>query len=287
MNFHERRGSLPPWRKLLYIRQPYPDNYTDSSFLSQLKRNTTVQRHSFYKLTTDFSLISLHLNVLAITHIVFIGIYSLSWNPTIPVSLSSLGTALLYTAYTLTTTSTQRFFTNAIRSSLVITIFTLTLSPVLKSLSESTSSDSIWSLSVWLTIMNIMTTDYHFDLHHKFNPIFATNMLLADVTVLASRLDSSTAVFCFVLFAVQIHGLFPIWQTWMRQTHPKTHWPIYTLVAIVVCAFIFNILGSQVLLVWVFIQICVVLGCPIYFIVLQKYKDELKGPWDPAQPKLR
>ena len=28
--------------KLLYLRQPYPDNYTDASFLDQLKRNSTV-----------------------------------------------------------------------------------------------------------------------------------------------------------------------------------------------------------------------------------------------------
>lgn len=29
------------WEKKLYIRQSYPDNYTDPSFLSEMKKNGT------------------------------------------------------------------------------------------------------------------------------------------------------------------------------------------------------------------------------------------------------
>jgi hypothetical protein len=28
-----------PWRKLLYVRQDYPDNYVDSTFLEEMKKN--------------------------------------------------------------------------------------------------------------------------------------------------------------------------------------------------------------------------------------------------------
>ena len=28
-----------PWQKILYIKQDYPDNYVDASFLKQMKKN--------------------------------------------------------------------------------------------------------------------------------------------------------------------------------------------------------------------------------------------------------
>lgn len=29
----------PPWQKLLWVKQNYPDNYVDSTFLDELQRN--------------------------------------------------------------------------------------------------------------------------------------------------------------------------------------------------------------------------------------------------------
>lgn len=29
----------PPWQKLLWVKQNYPDNYVDSTFLEELQRN--------------------------------------------------------------------------------------------------------------------------------------------------------------------------------------------------------------------------------------------------------
>lgn len=55
-NIGEVDDQLPPWEKVLWKRQPYPDNYTDDSFLQQLVRlpwsrcscgvrHTTIDRH--------------------------------------------------------------------------------------------------------------------------------------------------------------------------------------------------------------------------------------------------
>lgn len=57
---HKKR----PWKKLLWVKQDYADNYTDSSFLSQLKRNSTVVTYSYWRLFRDFSLIGMHLSVI-------------------------------------------------------------------------------------------------------------------------------------------------------------------------------------------------------------------------------
>lgn len=46
------------------------------------------------------------------------------------------------------------------RSALIIVVALLGLSPILKSLTRSTTSDSIWALSTWLLFMNVAFFDY-------------------------------------------------------------------------------------------------------------------------------
>lgn len=46
------------------------------------------------------------------------------------------------------------------RSALLIVVALLGLSPILKSLTRSTTSDSIWAMSTWLLFMNVAFFDY-------------------------------------------------------------------------------------------------------------------------------
>ena len=46
------------------------------------------------------------------------------------------------------------------RSTLIIVVALLGLSPILKSLTRSTTSDSIWAMSTWLLFMNVAFFDY-------------------------------------------------------------------------------------------------------------------------------
>lgn len=76
-----------PWKKLLYLKQPYPDNYTDVSFLSQLKRNTTVAKYSYFQLVDDFILIVFYISCILLVDLMFIGIYAKGWDPVRPTVL--------------------------------------------------------------------------------------------------------------------------------------------------------------------------------------------------------
>jgi phosphatidylinositol glycan class C protein len=74
-------GRKSPWRKLLWVKQPYPDNYVDSSFLSQLKRNSNVRPYNFLALAKDSSVILINLCSVVIFGLVFLGIYNNDWDP--------------------------------------------------------------------------------------------------------------------------------------------------------------------------------------------------------------
>ncbi|RMZ75692.1 hypothetical protein DV738_g5340, partial [Chaetothyriales sp. CBS 135597] len=140
--------------------------------------------------------------------------------------------------------------------SLLIYFALLGLSPILKSLTKSTSSDSIWALATWLLIINIFFFDYgshtpatsptararsesSADLASpivrsdssvpisshtpQFPSSLSTNAALMASTVLASRLPSAHAVFSLTLFSIQVFGLFPVFRRHLRHVSFPLH----------------------------------------------------------------
>ncbi|GMF54695.1 unnamed protein product [[Candida] boidinii] len=455
-----------PWKKLLWVSQQYPDNYTDTSFLSQLKRNSTVVNYSYWKLISDFTLIVLHLSIIVMVILVFFGIYKLNWNPVLPTMISTILTILGFIMYVITlkvnrtkeliklqelkitelsninnnnnnnnintsngsysrkgklspspslssryrisstsqnssrssspipqirfsstnmtsklnrkspppqplsaaindspvsisatspnnahngnsiqTPSLKDFsksnqllvnsqnantkniinlenlltepnppdLLSTFKSSMLILLLLLTFSPVLKSLTYSTASDSIWALSTWLCILNVLFNDYSIDfpknnpnslnlnldsqvlnnINTRNLPIFSKsnfskNISLSNAIVLASRLNSNLSAFCFIVFSIEVTGFFPIFNNFTRRSNLKSfHWFQVSSIVIGVDYAILKIFGAGWFTVWISLHFLIVIIGPWYFILLQKYKDELQGPWDPAKPVVK
>lgn len=296
-----RRYSLirQPWRKLLYIQQPFPDNHTDSSFLSQLKRNSTVLRHSFWKLCFDSTLISAHLGLLALIGLVFLGMLEGKNEIEMSLGLTILISSMMIHLIISKDQVTKKNFFKILKSSLLITLSILTLSPVLKSLSESTSSDSIWSLSFWLTCLNIILNDYQFNStdNNNLKGFLGMNILIFNVVLLASRLKTNLQVFCFILFSFEISCFLPLLINNLRLkiefNLKNLQLRIYLLIIVFLHSlncFLISINFNQNFIIgiigYLFLNFCVLVCSPLYFLMLQKYKDELQGPWDIAQPVI-
>lgn len=312
-NLHKARSRSPikrklkPWKKLLYLQQPYPDNYTNESFLAQLKRNTTVSKYSYLNLVDDFTLVAFHLSNLLLVILIFTGIYLQYWNSIWPTLMSSCCSIIGFIiwdqinssladhkneGYYPIPTSSPALASGPkpkVKSFLIIIFIILLLSPVLKSLTKSTSSDSIWALSLILCLANTIFHDYGVDTtSSQYMPIISTNISLSNAIVLASRLNSTVQVFCFILFAIQINILLPLFDFSIRK-HLRTktyHRCLVLSVSGVVYYLISIIIGYNALIVWVLTQAGIAFIMPNYFLFLQKYKNELQGPWDIAKPIL-
>lgn len=286
------------WKKLLYLAQPYPDNYTDPCFLSQIKRNTTVAKYSYWHLVDHFSLIVLHLATIVLVELTFIGIYDRGWDPVVPVVIAAAGVLVGMVAWDrVTGQKTALFAQNSpkpkvdqwttLRSALVVVLIVLVLSPVLKSLTRSTSSDSIWALSLILCLFNMLCHDYAMDPHlAPYRPILSTNLSLLNALVLASRLSSSLHVFCFVVFAAVINILVPLYDVGIRRRNPASllHKIVVFVFCSAVCVATTYLFGPGLVLVWLVTMAGIALMLPAYFLWVQQYKNELQGPWDPAKP---
>ncbi|PWY92866.1 phosphatidylinositol:UDP-GlcNAc transferase PIG-C [Aspergillus heteromorphus CBS 117.55] len=185
---------------------------------------------------------------------------------------------------------------STVKSAFLIYFALLGLSPILKSLTKSTASDSIWALSCWLLIMNIFSFDYGSGEGAgatKFPASLSTNAAVMASTVLASRLPSTTHVFSLMLFSMEVFGLFPIFRRQLRHVSWTGH-VLLTLALVIVAggavgitlrggwaaAVVGSILGSILTALGMG-------GCSWWLISLQKYKNVVTGPWDPARPIIR
>ncbi|KAG8628755.1 hypothetical protein KVT40_002620 [Elsinoe batatas] len=180
------------------------------------------------------------------------------------------------------------------KSAMIIICALLGLSPILKSLTKSTSPDSIWAMSSWLIVINIFTFDYGAGVEAKFPAPLSTNAGVMASTVLASRLPSTLHVFSLTLFSIEVFGLFPVFRRHLRHMSWVGH--------LALTAFLIVAAGGGLCMIitgggWRAAVVGVVLGGLLtslamgmtswWLIGLQRYKNEIQGPWDPARPILR
>ncbi|KAJ2402814.1 glycosylphosphatidylinositol anchor biosynthesis, partial [Coemansia sp. RSA 2531] len=55
-----------PWRKLLYIKQEYPDDYVDDTFLMELQKNANVRMYDYSTVVIQTTVITQHLSSIMI-----------------------------------------------------------------------------------------------------------------------------------------------------------------------------------------------------------------------------
>ena len=186
-----------------------------------------------------------------------------------------------------------------VKSATLIYCALLGLSPILMSLTKSTTSDSIWAISSWLMLTNVFTFDYGAGggaAGARVPASLSTNAALMASTVLASRLASTTHVFSLTLFSIEVFGLFPVFRRQLRHRSWGAHVALTAaLVGVAGAALGLTLMAEQApwlaatvgVLVWGISNALAMGGCSWWLIGLQKYKNVVTGPWDPARPIIR
>lgn len=194
-----------PWRRLLWLKQEgYPDNYTDPNFLKK------VDELAERGLKKDYDLLQIHRDFLdfyniiinsSLIYIIFNAIYKYNVN-VIPLT-SMTSTLCIIIGYN---KITQRIVNY--KSILIILFTMLTLSPVIKSLSWTMATNSIWVISMWLTIYYVYQVFLTIT-KHKPNKNLMTNILIANFVLLSSRFETIYQVYCFILNCIELIIILP------------------------------------------------------------------------------
>lgn len=113
-------------------------------------------------------------------------------------------------------------------------------------------------------------------------------------TVLASRLPTTTHVFSLTLFSIEVFGLFPVFRRHLKHHSWTLHLWLTILLVVFACGGLSMVISGGG---WGYAVLGVVLGGGLtvvgmggtswWLIGLQRYKNEIHGPWDPARPVIR
>jgi phosphatidylinositol N-acetylglucosaminyltransferase subunit C len=150
-------------------------------------------------------------------------------------------------------------------------------------------------MSAWLMLINVFFFDYGSGVGTKYQSSLSTNAALMASTVLASRLASITHVFSLTLFSIEVFGLFPVFRRHLRHRSWRLHVMLTILLILTAGAGMGVVLVANGrwkaamlgALVWSLCSVLAMGGCSWWLIRLQKYKNVVTGPWDPARPIIR
>ncbi|XP_064189611.1 phosphatidylinositol N-acetylglucosaminyltransferase subunit C isoform X3 [Anguilla rostrata] len=273
--------SAVPWRKVLYERQPFPDNYVDRRFLEELRRNVGVRRYRYWPVVREAGLVTQQLSCVAAFLTLWWYMYQGQLYP-FTLLLAGLLCALLgyglYEALGGPRTAGRTRLAD-LQSAAIFLAFTFGFSPVLKTLTESVSTDTVYAMSALMLLAHLVTFPYA-----QPSPpgSLSLNAALFGSVCLASRLPGALHTFAMVTCALLVFALWPCLLHRLRDRAPRGFPWAAALVSLGgIGGLASQSPGGAVLLALV--QLALTLLCPLLLLWLQEHKDNIHGPWDEAE----
>jgi len=280
----------PPWRKALYLRQPYEDNYVGESFLDSLVVNAHVQRYSYRALCRGAMCVVQQLCLLCALVGAWSRLRRRAWSHGAMLALDVLVLVIGFACELASGRWRELTCSAAVCSTLrfvAVAVPLWLLSFVLQWLTRCWSDDSIVALAAVLLLVHIVRYDYGgaSGSAAPSGSAVAPNAALLAAAVLASALETPGQVITFVAFAMEVFVFFFQLSLRLRHRAPSVHAFALTPVLVVAAAGLLGT-GRTVALVFVALGVVGFLG-PALLMWAQRYKAQIQGPWDIAhvEPK--
>ncbi|XP_069775777.1 phosphatidylinositol N-acetylglucosaminyltransferase subunit C isoform X1 [Narcine bancroftii] len=284
----ESRSRRGRWRKVLYERQPFPDNYVDGSFLEALRKNSYVRQYRYWSVVLESSVVIQQLSSVCVFVVIW---WHMDQTHLSPHQLFAWGLALNLLGYLLfdlidlgeLRTLSGRTRWADLKSTVVFVTFTYGFSPVLKTLTESISTDTIYAMSVFMLLGHLIFFDY--GAHAAIvSSTLSLNMAIFASVCLASRLPSSLHAFATVTLAIQIFALWPMFQKKLKAHAPSCSLAVTVLSSVAAALGLLSVSPTATVL-FILLLLLVAFLCPHCLVTLQASKDNIHGPWDEAEIK--
>lgn len=263
------------WKKNLYENRDLPDNYTDSSFLDELKKNIKPNNVTGIEALTLGASISIQLSIVILFVMVFIW-FNNNWiDPHSVFILSAFLTITGYICYTYQLPDMSDCFIKDFRTALIFLCFGYILSPVLKTLTETVSTDTIYAMTIFMFLIHLIFSKYGSPQISLSDSLSITSSIFGSL-MLASRLATPLHAFSLLTVSVQCFVLLPFLLA-------KIYTKIFISILLILVTIYYLILISKILTyVFIAVTIFVHIVCPFWYVRWQIYKDNIYGPWDEA-----
>ncbi|XP_062516129.1 phosphatidylinositol N-acetylglucosaminyltransferase subunit C-like [Corticium candelabrum] len=265
------------WRKVLFEKQEYADNYVDASFLQEMRKNVSTETYGLNYLVWHSGVVSQQISSVAIFAVVFALLDMEYLHPTTLFLLTAIlsGFAALFLVSVDSTSSI-----GDLKTCVIFTVALYGLSPVLKTLTESISTDTIYAMTTFMLLVHLLFHNYGAEGAMVSHAISLNSATFASVC-LASRLPTVWHVFVTILFAISLFALGPLTRLKLKMWRPSFDFVSTALLGVVSTVAVFSLSTSLTVLLAI-AHVAVIFLCPLWLFRLQKLKNTIHGPWDEA-----
>nr|XP_033334889.1 phosphatidylinositol N-acetylglucosaminyltransferase subunit C [Megalopta genalis] len=263
------------WHKNLYENYGLPDNYSDSSFLKQLRKNIKLNNITLTEAIMFGATICIQLNIVVLFVIVFVWLNREWTTPDVIFVSSVILTVFGYLVYCLKEPNTLTKLTEDIRTVLIFLTFGYILSPVLKTLTETISTDTIYVMTILMFLTHLIFSKYG-SLQISLSDSLSITSSIFGSLMLASRLASPSHAFSLLTVAVQCFVLLPF--LLYKLSNKIFISSFLTFSTLYFLLFISQTISYVFMISVTFLHFI----CPYWYVQCQRYKDNIYGPWDEA-----
>lgn len=283
---HGNGEGLPKrqWKRNLYERQPYKDNYTDPvKFLDQLNVvRYTVSQESSYSSTFLYASVVVQ-QFTAVT--LFLTVYKYSLKNPSSNFMAILDSALLVGGYIVHGYLEQSVlsFSNNVKKILLFLICLRISAPILRALTLPFSSDTIHALAISLSSIHLVFHDYPFINGDKdqHGGTVSLNAAIFAAIILASRLHTVEEVLEFILLAVIVFSFFPRTARLMKTKSRVLHLLSTTALWVTASGALW-LLDKTLCAIYELVILFLWFVGPLCYLHMLVFKRAMKGPWDIA-----
>lgn len=278
------------WKKVLYEKLPYPDNYIDSTkFLDQLDIERSLKDHTYEELFLSTSVIAQQVTVVAIFLSIYKYIVLANGSTKVLFNIALMDSILFVIGYlidrilTIEDNNKKMNIIELLKSSLLFIICLRIVAPILQTLTSSFSDDTINALAITFAILHLVFYDYGFVIgeYESFSGTISLNAAVFTAVLLASRLSNIQTVVVFVLLAIICFSLFPMTARIIKRCSMSLHL-IVTFTLMTISSLLLWFLDKTLFTVYEIIILFLWIICPLWFMQHLQFKRALKGPWDIA-----
>lgn len=209
--------------------------------------------------------------------IVYVYLYNGWIEPETVFVQSSLVAAVGYLTYRILLTNNNYYdvIVKDLRTVLIFVFFGYILSPILKTLTDTISTDTIYAMTTFMMIIHLIFFDYGVSAAIVSSSL-SLNAAIFGSVCLASRLASPFHAFVLLSNAVECFVLLPILLS-------KGRGSVIVLAAMITLAIYALWTVSLIMMIlFVCVTLFVTVLCPFWFLRWQNYKENIYGPWDEA-----
>ncbi|VDN21136.1 unnamed protein product [Cylicostephanus goldi] len=122
------------WQKILYKRQPFPDNYSggDEQFLSELKKNLSAVKYTYWEAVFGVARLVFHLNLIVLLYIMFEYVFANVLTADVLAAALISMSVVLYVVYAFVMTNASVDFLDHLYTVVVLLIFGYATTPAIR-----------------------------------------------------------------------------------------------------------------------------------------------------------